>query len=211
MKTDNSIRDYYYMDSLNEGLSELLKGFWEWLTGKYNKGEYDPENDVYNHEKKVKYINKQKSDTIKSNEIKDAKVLKKIIERTIDPNDTEAGFINSHNMIEKNKDLGKINDTNKWLSFIFNSKEFRDCAGLVAFTTKDKDFKDSVVIYFSEFLEDYANILNNEYILDELRKLNKYASNETVILKDKRLIKRFTTDDNIELKSVEGKKNIYQL
>lgn len=211
MKTDNSIRDYYYMDALNEGLSEWIKGFWEWLTGKYNKGEYDPENDAYDHAKKVKYINKQKSDTIKSNEIKDDKVLKKIIDRTIDDNDPEAGFRNTHNMIEKNKALGKINSTNKWISFIFNSKEFRDCAGLVAFTLKDKDFPDTVVIYFSEFLEDYENVLNNEYIFEELRKLNKYTNTDQVILKDKKLIKRFNSDERIEINEIEGKKNIYKL
>lgn len=211
MKTDNSIRDYYYMNVLNEGLSELLKGFWDWLTGKYNKKEYDPNNDAFDYDTKVKYINKHKVDSFTTEEINDSRILKKVIERTVNTNDTYKGFENSNNLINKNKELGKITSSNKWMSFIFHGKNLVDNACLIAFRLNDSEFPNSIVIYFSEILSEYNKILNNEFIIEELQKLKDKYKISTIILKDKRLINRFKEDKDLELTEYNGKKNIYQL
>lgn len=209
----NSLRDYCYMNAIDEGLAEWLKGFWEWLTGKYNKGVYDPENDAFDYDKKVKYLDKQDESSIKVYAIKDKQILEGIIDKSLvtDNSGKDRGFVQTNGMIKKDSSKAEVTKTNKWLGFIINTKELRETCGLVAYRLDDPEYKDSVVIYFTEFLEEYS-FLSNEKIINDLKTELSNKGNTQVILIDNNLIKhRITGEDKIELTKIKGKKNAYIL
>ena len=69
---------------IDEGLIDFLKGFWNWLSGKSNKAEYEVTSASYDENEKKKYINQYTSDSIRYKEVESIKIVDKIITRSRD-------------------------------------------------------------------------------------------------------------------------------
>ena len=81
---------------IDEGLIDFLKGFWNWLSGKSNKAEYEVTSASYDENEKKKYINQYTSDSIRYKEVESIKIVDKIITRSRDNSNIQKdGFYNT--------------------------------------------------------------------------------------------------------------------
>ena len=81
---------------IDEGLINFLRGFWNWLSGKSNKAEYEVTSASYDENEKKKYINQYTSDSIRYKEIESIKIVDKIITRSRDNSNIQKdGFYNT--------------------------------------------------------------------------------------------------------------------
>lgn len=189
----------YINENIDEGLLDFLRGFWNWLSGKTNRSEYEVTSASYDENEKKKYINQYTSDSIRYRHVDNIKILDKIISNSRDnANIQKEGFYSTIEYLKSHPEARKY----EWGSFIFKTDDLTEACGLVCYT-KEEEGKTTIV--FSEFLSIYNSILNMGDVAKSLRNLD-----DEVQVKDKNLIKLFNRDE-IKLYKVDGEKNLYTL
>jgi len=184
---------------IDEGLLEFLRGFWNWLSGKTNRAEYEVTSASYDENEKKKYINQYTSDSIQYKDVESIKLIDRIIARSRDnANIQKEGFYNTIEYLKNHPESRKEN----WGSFIFKTDDLTETCGLVCYTNSGDD---KITVIFSEFLSIYNSILNLGDVAKALRKIA-----DEVEIKDKNLIKLFNREE-IKLYPVSGEKGLYTL
>lgn len=190
-------KDYMYEQYVNEGLSDLLSKFWNWITQSKKDKKYDQFDDEYDEKAKRKYISSNYTCSVKLVEFKNEKELFSAIDQTFDPDNPRVGlnktyaYINKHeNKKSKthNRKWKLIDEKYRWVGFVFNSRKLKEVFGIVAHDY-DKE-TNTTEIYFSEFLPIYSNELDYEQICDDLRELA-----EKVYISDENLVKLFKKNE----------------
>ena len=196
--------DIYINENINEDLSEWLKKVWEWIKGKFGKDEYDPTSAHYNEAEKIKYIKQHTSKAVNIQDIKNAKMLDKILDSYSNEDESiERGFKNVEEYLAKFENKKEITNNNKWYQFIFESDDLEEVCGLVGIGFEEKELEGKPVVYIIEFLNVYKSVINYGSVIKSIKnKLNKsifittcksFARN---IEKEELEIEEFKTENN---------------
>lgn len=205
-------KDYMYEQYVNEGLTDLLTKFWDWLTNSKNYRKYDMFNDEYDEKSKKKYISLNYSNSIKMVEFKTEKELNGTIDKTIDIDNPKIGFNKTYEYITKHKNTKSkthnrkwkiIDDRYKWVGFVFNSTRLKEVFAIIAYTY-DKE-SNSAEIYFYDILSVYLNEIDYEDFYNKLREIAK-----TVYISDKKFV-NLLDSNGIELEQAKDKKGMWIL
>ena len=115
-----NLKDYINEQlQVDEGLLEFLRGFWNWLSGKSNRAEYEVTSASYDENEKKKYINQYTSDSIQYRHVDSIKIIDKIITKSRDnANIQKDGFYNTIEYLKTHPESRKEN----WGSFIFKTE-----------------------------------------------------------------------------------------
>lgn len=200
------LNEYIQEQLVDEGLiSDLFKGFWEWLTGKGNKKEYDPTSSTYDEKEKVKYINKYTSDDVVIKQIEDKKQLTRIMSTSENEDDSKRGFFRIKEDFKIHPEHKNVNDNYKWLTSVFKTKELTESCTLIGITICDEKMPDIPVVFIYEDLPIYKYVINYGDIVNALKEIS-----EDIVIKDKRLISQLNKNE-IKIKEIEDKKGYYTL
>jgi len=200
------LNEYIQEQLVEEGvISDWFKGFWEWLTGKSNKKEYDATSSDYNEKEKVKYINKFTSDNVIIKPVENTKILKKIISNSQNDDNQKVGFYKVKEDLKTHPEHGEINDKYTWLTSVFKTDELTESCTLIGITYTDENAKDVPVVFLFEDLTVYKYVINYGDIVSALKEINS-----DILIKDKRLISQLKSNE-ITIKSVENLKGYYSI
>ena len=200
------LNEYIQEQLVEEGvISDWFKGFWEWLTGKSNKNEYDATSSDYNEKEKVKYINKFTSDSVVIKPVENKKILKKIISNSQNDDNQKIGFYKVKEDLKTHPEHGEINDKYTWLTSVFKTDELTESCTLIGITYVDENVKDVPVVFLFEDLTVYKYVINYGDIVSALKEISS-----DILIKDKRLISQLKSNE-ITIKSVENLKGYYSI
>lgn len=191
---------------IGDKIGSWFKGFWEWLIGsKETKEIYDPSSNNYDPSEKLKYINKYSSDAVRFEEVENKKILDTIIERSFNEEDLKSGFYKLKEYFKKHPDKKNVNNSTNWISGVFKSDDLTESCALIGITSEDVNFKGKNVVFISEFIPLYKNVINLGDVVNSLKKFD----NE-IIIKDKNLISQLTKEE-ISIIPLEGQKDYFKL
>lgn len=200
------LNEYIQEQLIDEGIiSDLFKGFWEWLTGKGNKKEYDPTSIEYDEKEKVKYINKFTSDDVVIKPIEDKKQLSKILSNSENKDDSKRGFFRIKEHFKNHPEHNNVNDSYKWLTSVFKTKDLTESCTLIGITNCDENLKETPVVFIYEDLPIYKYVINYGDIVNALKEID-----QNIVIKDPRLISQLKKNE-IKIEAVEGNKGYYTL
>lgn len=114
---------------VNEGLGEMLKKFWSWLTGADNKAEYIYGGSSFNASKKKSFINSHNAEAITNmKEIPLAKV-EEIAKESGNKNGDKEGLYKTYHFIQNPDRLDKI----KFNAWLFKTKDLTEVCCVMAY------------------------------------------------------------------------------
>lgn len=197
--------DHY---TITEGIMDWLRDFWDWLSGDDNKKEFNVWDDKYDEGEKRKYIGEHDATSIKVQPAKDLKMVKELVAKEKPGKDKKSIFIKTETIIGK---LGEDADSAKWLLFMFNSEDLKECAGILGYFEKTDLYDGAIECIDIDVNKLYANVIDLTMVRDTIVKTAKSVKASAIVFRDleKTIATKFNNDYAFELSELKSHKGYY--
>lgn len=209
------IKEYNFNENLNEshytiteGIMDWLKDFWDWLKGDDNKQEFNVWDDNYDEHEKRKYISQYNSSSVKVQPAKDLKMIKEIIEKETPAKDKKSIFVKTETIINK---LGDDASSVKWLLFMFNSDDLKECAGILGYLEKSKLHNNAIECVDIDINKIYSDVIDLSQVRDTIVKIAKSNKVSVIIFRDleKGIATKLKNDYSFDLSELSSHKGYF--
>ena len=209
------INEYYFNKNLNEshyiineGIMDWLKDFWDWLSGDDNKKEFNVWDDNYDEGEKKKYIGQYDSSSVKVQPAKDLKMIQDLIAKEKPGKDKKSIFAKTEDIIGK---LGDDASNVKWLLFMFNSDDLKECGGILGYFEKSAIADGAIECIDIDVNKVYSNVIGLTMVRDTIVKVAKEAKANAIVFRnlEKSVATQLINDYSFDLSEVKNNKGCY--
>jgi hypothetical protein len=209
------INEYYFNKNLNEnhyiineGIMDWIRDFWDWLSGDDNKKEFNVWDDEYDEGEKKKYIRQFDSSSVKVQPAKDLKMIQDLIAKEKPGKDKKSIFAKTEDIIGK---LGDDASNVKWLLFMFNSDDLKECAGILGYFEKSAIVDGAIEFVDIDVNKVYANVIGLTVVRDTIVKVAKGAKANAIVFRnlEKSVATQLVNDYSFELSEIKNNKGYY--
>ena len=203
---NENLKESHYI--INEGIIDWLKDFWDWLSGDENKKEFNVWDSKYDESEKKKYIGQFDSSSVKVQPAKDLKMIKDLIAKEKPGKDKKSIFIKTEDIIGK---LGDDASNVKWLLFMFNSDDLKECAGILGYFEKSAIADGAIECVDIDVNKVYANVIDLTMVRDTIVKVAKGAKANAIVFRnlEKSVATQLVNDYSFELSEIKDNKGYY--
>lgn len=209
------VKEYYFNEgfnkdhyTINEGIIDWLKDFWDWLSGDDNKKEFNVWDKDYDESKKKKYIGEYDSNAVKLQPAKDLKMIKELIAKEKPGKDKKSIFTKTEETIAK---LGEDASNIKWLLFMFNSNDLKECAGILGYFEKSAIADNSIECVVIDINKVYSDVIDLAMVRDAIVKIAKELKANAIVFRnlEKSVASKLINDYSFDLSEVKDNKGYY--